>query len=103
MSSGILFEAEEMINFDYAGSDQQNMAAKLSIVNQLLSSVLLTYQALLTVNKADGQPAQETAQMIIDQVQPTLESNLFEALGQLSDARSNSHNDTANSSEQGQI
>ena len=37
------------------------MAAKLSIVNQLLSSVLLTYQALLTVNKADGQPAQETA------------------------------------------
>ena len=53
------------------------MAARLSVVNQLLSSVLLAYQALQSVNKVDGQAAQETAQMIIDQVQPVLEVNLF--------------------------
>ena len=56
------------------------MAARLSVVNQLLSSVLLAYQALQSVNKVDGQAAQETAQMIIDQVQPVLDGNLFATL-----------------------
>ena len=76
------------------------MAARLSIVNRLMSSILLAYQALQSVNKVDGQAAQETAQMIIDQVQPVLEGNLFGTLNELSEVRTNSLNDSsANSSE----
>ena len=68
------------------------MASKLTVVNQVLSSVLLSYQAIMSVNKVDGQPAQETAQMIIDKVQPVLESNLFTTLNQINEARLSASN-----------
>jgi hypothetical protein len=52
--SQVLFSEQEMASFDYAGTDQQSLAATLVDINAVLQGITNVYMGLTSVVKLDG-------------------------------------------------
>ena len=48
------FAQDEMLQYDYAGSDQKVIVEKLASLNPILESIFKAYSSLCSIKKVDG-------------------------------------------------